>query len=708
MSSVIEQHPDTATFEAFRCGKLDSVKRAELQVHLAGCQECSARLAPKKSQYSDASFEIAGEIDAPPTVTDVPVPLIDHSRYKIVGRLGEGGMGVVYKAEHRVMGRTVALKVLTAGTMSSQTAIDRFRREVRLASRLNHPNIVTAYDADVAGGLHFLVMEYVDGMSLDRVVRDGGSLPVPMACSAIRQAAIGLQHAHEKGMLHRDIKPHNLMVTKAGQVKILDFGLARVAAANGVDPASLTAMAITNPQTLMGTPDFLSPEQARSCVGLDIRSDLYSLGCTLYFLLTGKPPFEGVGAYAKMIAHFKEPPPHLCEARPDAPAELGRIFGKLMAKSPEDRYQTPNELAAALDPFTGDDFEDDNLGPDDHLLSREEWLGDGLAAESEETYPSYATDPSIAALPIASEPDSSLANKPEVLQSQKPVQAKPAQKGWGLAYALATLVVLGLGLAAAAKWLSGGGEQTAQAPATESLKPTQAETPTQKPNPVPEIQKTTTPPQPIASPPKPPPKTPATTPSVTPTTTAPRKKQVLLLVPTEYAFNELTTVTDSFKTHDFTVVTTSAERKLLEGFRYGKENKVFGGFYTPDLALKDLSPTVLDAFDAAVILPGEIQTFTVQAGTDVKRIIDKFIQKKKVIGAIGSGVIVLGKLGLLENAEVSSVQSRVLAVSQLKVKAWKDNPKVVVDLPFITSGEFSHSRALVDEVIKAIPDIPRR
>jgi serine/threonine protein kinase len=147
-------------------------------------------------------------------------------------------MGVVYKAEHRVMGRTVALKVLSLETITSHpAAIDRFRREVHLASRLSHPNIVTAYDADEAGGLHFLVMEYVDGLSLDRVVHDRGPLPVTMACTMIRQAAIGLQHAHEKGMVHRDIKPHNLMVTKTGEVKILDFGLARVATADGVDQA---------------------------------------------------------------------------------------------------------------------------------------------------------------------------------------------------------------------------------------------------------------------------------------------------------------------------------------------------------------------------------------------------------------------------------------------------------------------------------------
>ncbi|HEV3436049.1 MAG TPA: serine/threonine-protein kinase, partial [Gemmata sp.] len=408
-----------------------------------------------------------------PTVSDVPPPLVDHPRYKIVGRLGEGGMGVVYKAEHRVMGRTVALKVLSLETITSHpAAIDRFRREVHLASRLSHPNIVTAYDADEAGGLHFLVMEYVDGLSLDRVVHDRGPLPVTMACTMIRQAAIGLQHAHEKGMVHRDIKPHNLMVTKTGEVKILDFGLARVATADGVDPASLTAMAITKPQTLMGTPDFLSPEQARNSVGLDIRSDLYSLGCTLYYLLAGKPPFGGVGAYAKMIAHFKEPAPQLCEVRPDASPELGQILQRLMAKSPDDRYQTPTEVAGVLLPFAGATLDAANHEANGRLRPRESWLKDAKAEACEETQPSYATDPSCPILPMASEFEASIEAMPAQPQSQEviPEQPKPARKRWGRMFGLAALVVLGVALGGIAKLLTSTHEQTAQTEASEAPK----------------------------------------------------------------------------------------------------------------------------------------------------------------------------------------------------------------------------------------------
>src|SRR5207253_4374689 len=204
----------------------------------------------------------------------LPAGLTDHARYRILVELGAGGMGVVYKAEHRIMGRTVALKVVAPHLTAKPDAVERFRREVTAAAKLSHPNIVTAHDADEAGGLHFLVMEFVDGISLDRLVGRRGPLPVQMACHFARQAALGLQHAFEKGMVHRDVKPANLMVTRKGQLKILDFGLARFArdaGAAGGRPAAATAANL-----VMGTPEYLSPEQASSPRTVDIRSDLYA------------------------------------------------------------------------------------------------------------------------------------------------------------------------------------------------------------------------------------------------------------------------------------------------------------------------------------------------------------------------------------------------------------------------------------------------
>src|SRR5439155_5373714 len=185
---------------------------------------------------------------------EIPTALLAHPRYKVTGRIGAGGMGTVFKAEHKVMGRVVALKVVAPRLVADTAALDRFRREVRLAAKLSHPNIVTSFDAEEAGGLHFLVMEYVDGQGLDRLVWRKGPLPVATSCQLARQTALGLQHANEHGMVHRDIKPSNLMLTRTGKVKILDFGLARLARSAGDGKATHTN---TAPEVVLGTPDFV-------------------------------------------------------------------------------------------------------------------------------------------------------------------------------------------------------------------------------------------------------------------------------------------------------------------------------------------------------------------------------------------------------------------------------------------------------------------
>lgn len=361
-------HPDAKTLSAFGLGQLPPDERAVVESHVANCEECCDKLSSVSpdslvglAREAMAAGPISGTIYGDEATPAKPVavtlagpyaPLVNHPRYEILGKLGAGGMGVVFKAEHRIMGRTVALKVLNSRMTATEGAVERFRREVRLASRLGHPNIVTAYDADEAGGLHFLVMEHVEGVSMDQLIERKGPLAVPMACHFIRQAALGLQHAHEKGMVHRDIKPHNLMVTKKGQVKILDFGLARIAMSDGPEPTSGTAARMTSPELVVGTPDFLSPEQARSSATVDIRSDLYSLGCTLYYLLVGNAPFGGTNAFEKMIAHVQEAPPKVSDIRRDVPPEVLDILAKLLAKHPDDRFQTPTELAAALLPLT--------------------------------------------------------------------------------------------------------------------------------------------------------------------------------------------------------------------------------------------------------------------------------------------------------------------------------------------------------------------
>ncbi len=278
-------------------------------------------------------------------------------QYRILDELGRGGMGRVYRAEHRTMGRIVALKVLAPNVLQSGRALELFRREVRAIAQVVHPNIVTAYDANEEKGRHYLVLEYVDGPNLDQLVRKEGPLPVGQACDYIRQAANGLQCAHNAGMVHRDIKPANILVQwrgpgdgTAGLVKVGDFGLARLQAPADDDPAHPGTI-LMRQNTVLGTPDFLSPEQARCLHKTDIRSDLYSLGCTFYFLLTGSVPFPGGSILDKLIRHSAEAPVPLSDFRSDVPPAVAAIVTRLMAKDPADRYQTPAELAAALEPF---------------------------------------------------------------------------------------------------------------------------------------------------------------------------------------------------------------------------------------------------------------------------------------------------------------------------------------------------------------------
>jgi serine/threonine protein kinase len=288
---------------------------------------------------------IAGQ-PPPLALAGIPQDLKHHPRYRLVASLGVGGMGAVYRAEHRLMGRPVALKVIRGDLLGSHTLVERFRREVKSAARLAaHPNIVAAYDAEQAGETHMLVMEFVEGIDLARLVERRGPLPVAEACEYVRQATVGLQHAFEDGMIHRDIKPQNLMRTTRGQVKILDFGLARFASEVG------SLAGVTAEGMILGTADYVAPEQIDDPHAADTRADIYSLGCTLYFLLAGHAPFPDRSLIQKLIAHREKIPRPLREIRADVPPELARIVELMMAKDPGERFQIPEEVARALAPF---------------------------------------------------------------------------------------------------------------------------------------------------------------------------------------------------------------------------------------------------------------------------------------------------------------------------------------------------------------------
>jgi serine/threonine protein kinase len=267
-------------------------------------------------------------------------------KYKVLEKLGSGGMGQVFLCEHKLMRRRVAVKVLPTQKASDPSSLDRFYREARAVAALDHQNIVRAYDIDQDENLHFLVMEYVDGSSLQDMVRKTGKMDVTRACHYIYWSAIGLQHAHASGLIHRDIKPGNILVDRTGVVKILDLGLARFF---NDDQDLLTKK---YDESVLGTADYLAPEQAIDSHTVDGRADIYSLGATFYFLLTGQPPFAEGSVAQKLLWHQNRNPKPVREVRPEVPVEVAVIIEKMMAKKPQDRYQTPEKLAEALLPLT--------------------------------------------------------------------------------------------------------------------------------------------------------------------------------------------------------------------------------------------------------------------------------------------------------------------------------------------------------------------
>jgi serine/threonine protein kinase len=264
--------------------------------------------------------------------------------YRVERPLGSGGVGVVYLADHTSLDRKVAIKVLHPAQAREKLALERFQREARAVAALDHTNIVRVYDVTQVGGVHFLVMEYVDGTDLQTLVERTGRLHYAQAANYIAQAAAGLRHAHEKGFVHRDIKPANLILTKDGTIKILDLGLAR----SVVNPNDKLTNQMGEDH-ITGTVDFISPEQAMN-VHIDARSDIYSLGATFFALLAGQPPYSGSTAQ-KLTQHQLAPPPSLSKIRTDVPPELNAVVARMMAKKTSERYQTAADVIDALAPW---------------------------------------------------------------------------------------------------------------------------------------------------------------------------------------------------------------------------------------------------------------------------------------------------------------------------------------------------------------------
>lgn len=333
---------------------VEQFSKAVVESGLLPSEELDAffQTLPPDKHPSDGA-EVAGALVAADKLTPFQAQMVSTGQgkglvlgnYVIQDKLGAGGMGEVYKAYHRRMGRIVALKVLSSQALASPQALARFQREVFAAARLQHPNAVAAFDASESDGKHFLVMEFVDGQDLSKVVRTRGPLPWPEAVDCIVQSARGLEYAHSQGVIHRDVKPANLLLDRAGQVKLLDLGIARFEQVAGQpEEQSLTVT-----KQAFGTVAFMAPEQAVSAKHVDHRADIYSLGCTLYYLVTGKPPYEAETPWLTVLAHREEPIPRLRAFDGSVPDMVDRVLEKMLAKKPEHRYASMGAVIADLE-----------------------------------------------------------------------------------------------------------------------------------------------------------------------------------------------------------------------------------------------------------------------------------------------------------------------------------------------------------------------
>ncbi len=370
--------PCRAELSAFSMGKLPVDELERVAAHVAVCLSCEntlssldeetdilleeIQMAGQPAPFDDAecdrvvalveaigldSFSRQGENEQQSAGTDANLGMLRD--YRLLEKLGEGGMGTVYKALHTKLDTHVAIKVLAEERMRDSASVARFEREMKAVGKLRHPNIVQAFDAGEEHGTHYLVMEYVDGLDLSKLVEQIGPLPIADACELIRQAAVGLQAAYEAGLVHRDIKTSNLMLASNGIVKILDLGLARLQTVDGGDNE------LTSNSQIMGTADYMSPEQAKETHTVDIRADIYSLGCTLYKLLSGQPPFCSPNyntPLQRLAGHMRDPVPSVQYLRPDVPDDLATVIDGMLAKAAEDRPATPADVAAALAPLT--------------------------------------------------------------------------------------------------------------------------------------------------------------------------------------------------------------------------------------------------------------------------------------------------------------------------------------------------------------------
>ena len=431
MNAPSSLHPTDQTLSSYGLGKLDDILAEAINTHLEQCPDCRKRVAEMsadsflgrirdvqkplamstfgESQLGRSQSYMGRNTAAPPPANTLPPGLADHPDYEIKRELGRGGMGVVYLAHNTLLGRDEVLKVMGGQIIERPGVLERFLREIRVVAMLRHPNIVTAYHATRLGDSIVFAMEYVEGLDLFRMVKAKGALPVGHACNFVYQAAVGLQHAHEEGLVHRDIKPGNLMLSRKGDkatIKVLDFGLAKATREERVD------VKLTSVGQALGTPDYIAPEQIIDAPSADVRADIYSLGGTLYHLLTGRPPFQADSLYDMFQAHMSRDADPVNLVRPEVPAELAALVAKMMAKDRARRFQTPGEVAEALTPF----FKKGNVA---FKVTKPEVSRDGQTA---------AGRPATGALPTLAEPVTDAGKS--VVRAKKTTQAAVPEAQW--------------------------------------------------------------------------------------------------------------------------------------------------------------------------------------------------------------------------------------------------------------------------------------